>query len=88
MTKPGDGYFMTAGPISPLLEEDPRPPSWIALNGHPRHPWPTRNGLPEHKPYRRRDESARDAEVAAFVAYAKRRAAAKHGREGDQEPTS
>lgn len=36
---------------------------------------PVRNGLPLPRPYVRTDDSAREAEAAAFVAYARDRAA-------------
>jgi hypothetical protein len=44
-----------------------------------------RNGLPQPKPYaHRQGEAARDAEVAALVAEAKRRAEAKAAREDEE----
>jgi hypothetical protein len=39
-----------------------------------------RNGLPAFRPYVRRDDSAREAEVQAFVAEAKRRGVAARAR--------
>lgn len=57
--------------VSPLrVKHEPwKPANWEHLEGAE-----VRNGIPVTKPYVRRDDSAREAEVAAIVAEAKRRA--------------
>ena len=72
-TDPGVG-----GPVTPLPPERATDDFEDARNGRARPPWAARNGMPEPVPYTSGDRP-REAEVAAIVAKAKRRADAAPG---------